>query len=63
MGAYGSERTKQSLKDFPVVDSEDEEEQVSLLLFLLFFLRMQHFPCLLKHDAMDINHLPTTIHI
>ncbi|PIO26299.1 hypothetical protein AB205_0129330 [Aquarana catesbeiana] len=28
VGAYGSERTKQSLKDFPVVDSEDEEEQV-----------------------------------
>lgn len=27
VGAYGSERTKQSLKDFPVVDSEDEEEQ------------------------------------
>lgn len=28
MGAYGAERTKQSLQDFPVVDSEEEEEKV-----------------------------------
>ncbi|NP_001087642.2 tuftelin-interacting protein 11 [Xenopus laevis] len=27
VGAYGSERTKQSIKDFPVVDSEEEEEK------------------------------------
>ncbi|MEE6499304.1 hypothetical protein FKM82_003404 [Ascaphus truei] len=27
VGAYGSERTKQSLQDFPVVDSEEEEEK------------------------------------
>lgn len=29
VGAYGNERTQQSLQDFPVVDSEEEEEQVS----------------------------------
>lgn len=28
VGAYGNERTKQSLQDFPVVDSEEEEEKV-----------------------------------
>uniref|UniRef100_A0A8C7C9Q5 Tuftelin-interacting protein 11 n=1 Tax=Oncorhynchus kisutch TaxID=8019 RepID=A0A8C7C9Q5_ONCKI len=27
VGAYGNERTKQSLQDFPVVDSEEEEEK------------------------------------
>uniref|UniRef100_A0A8C5PIU2 Tuftelin-interacting protein 11 n=1 Tax=Leptobrachium leishanense TaxID=445787 RepID=A0A8C5PIU2_9ANUR len=27
VGAYGSERTKQSLKDFPTVDSEEEEDK------------------------------------
>ncbi|KAG8436394.1 hypothetical protein GDO86_007481 [Hymenochirus boettgeri] len=27
VGAYGSERTKQSIQDFPVVDSEEEEEK------------------------------------
>lgn len=27
VGAYGNERTQQSLQDFPVVDSEEEEEQ------------------------------------
>ncbi|XP_058493162.1 tuftelin-interacting protein 11 [Solea solea] len=27
VGAYGSERTQQSLQDFPVVDSEEEEEK------------------------------------
>ncbi|XP_030624450.1 tuftelin-interacting protein 11 [Chanos chanos] len=27
IGAYGNERTKQSLQDFPVVDSEEEEEK------------------------------------
>lgn len=27
MGAYGSERTTQSLQDFPVVDSEEEAEE------------------------------------
>lgn len=29
VGAYGSERTTQSLQDFPVVDSEEEAEEVS----------------------------------
>lgn len=28
MGAYGSERTTQSLQDFPVADSEEEAEEV-----------------------------------
>lgn len=28
VGAYGNERTQQSLQDFPVVDSEEEEEKV-----------------------------------
>lgn len=28
VGAYGNERTQQSLQDFPVVDSEEEEEEV-----------------------------------
>lgn len=28
VGAYGNERTSQSLQDFPVVDSEEEEEKV-----------------------------------
>nr|ABC69929.1 STIP [Pimephales promelas] len=27
VGAYGNERTQQSLQDFPVIDSEEEEEQ------------------------------------
>ncbi|XP_008334939.1 tuftelin-interacting protein 11 [Cynoglossus semilaevis] len=27
VGAYGSERTKQSLQDFPVIDSDEEEEK------------------------------------
>ena len=27
VGAYGSERTERSLKDFPVYDSEEEEEK------------------------------------
>lgn len=31
VGAYGNERTQQSLQDFPVVDSEEEEEKVSRL--------------------------------
>lgn len=35
VGAYGSERTTQSLQDFPVVDSEEEAEEV-FLGFLLF---------------------------
>lgn len=29
MGAYGSERTTQSLQDFPVVDSDEEAEEVT----------------------------------
>lgn len=29
MGAYGSERTTQSLQDFPVADSEEEAEEVT----------------------------------
>lgn len=29
VGAYGNERTQQSLQDFPVVDSEEEEEKVN----------------------------------
>ena len=29
VGAYGSERTTQSLQDFPVVDSEEEAEEVT----------------------------------
>lgn len=28
VGAYGNERTPQSLQDFPVVDSDEEEEKV-----------------------------------
>lgn len=35
MGAYGSERTTQSLQDFPVVDSEEEAEEVISFLFYL----------------------------
>lgn len=31
VGAYGNERTTQSLQDFPVVDSEEEEEKVDCL--------------------------------
>lgn len=29
VGAYGNERTPQSIQDFPVVDSEEEEEKVN----------------------------------
>lgn len=29
MGAYGSERTTQSLQDFPAADSEEEAEEVT----------------------------------
>lgn len=36
MGAYGNERTQQSLQDFPVVDSEEEEEKVHLTQYQLF---------------------------
>lgn len=35
VGAYGSERTKQSLQDFPAVDSEEEEEKVRNVLLIL----------------------------
>lgn len=31
VGAYGNERTQQSLQDFPVIDSEEEEEKVHLI--------------------------------
>lgn len=36
VGAYGNERTQQSLQDFPVVDSEEEEEKVHLKQYHLF---------------------------
>lgn len=36
VGAYGNERTQQSLQDFPVVDSEEEEEKVHLKQYQLF---------------------------
>lgn len=36
MGAYGNERTQQSLQDFPAVDSEEEEEKVHLKPYQLF---------------------------
>lgn len=31
VGAYGNERTQQSLQDFPVIDSEEEEEKVHFI--------------------------------
>lgn len=34
VGAYGNERTQQSLQDFPVIDSEEEEEKVYLSINL-----------------------------
>lgn len=33
VGAYGNERTTQSLQDFPVADSEEEEEKVNCCFF------------------------------
>lgn len=36
VGAYGNERTQQSLQDFPVVDSEEEEEKVRFKQYQLF---------------------------
>lgn len=41
MGAYGNERTQQSLQDFPVVDSEEEEEKVHLTQYQLFIFVAQ----------------------
>lgn len=38
VGAYGNERTQQSIQDFPVVDSEEEEEKVSCFWIVLFDL-------------------------
>lgn len=38
VGAYGNERTQQSLQDFPVVDSEEEEEKVHLKQYHCFIL-------------------------
>ena len=38
VGAYGNERTQQSLQDFPVVDSEEEEEKVTCRLRMAFAL-------------------------
>ena len=38
VGAYGNERTQQSLQDFPVVDSEEEEEKVYFKQYMLFNL-------------------------
>ena len=35
VGAYGNERTQQSLQDFPVVDSEEEEEKVRYEMIVL----------------------------
>lgn len=47
VGAYGNERTQQSLQDFPVVDSEEEEEKVPLseakLLVCIFAWKSAHF--------------------
>lgn len=37
VGAYGTERTRQSLQDFPVVDSDEEEEKVMLTKFVFAF--------------------------
>lgn len=37
VGAYGNERTQQSLQDFPVVDSEEEEEEVHLKQYPFFY--------------------------
>lgn len=38
VGAYGNERTQQSIQDFPVVDSEEEEEKVSCFWIVIFGL-------------------------
>lgn len=37
VGAYGSERTSQSLQDFPVVDSEEEAEEVFVWFLVHLF--------------------------
>lgn len=39
VGAYGNERTQQSLQDFPVIDSEEEEEKVHFREAKLFALK------------------------
>lgn len=41
VGAYGNERTQQSIQDFPVVDSEEEEEKVSVFQIEL----LVYLPC------------------
>lgn len=53
VGAYGNERTQQSLQDFPVVDSEEEEEKVHLskarLLSYIFVWKVTHFDAVLNY--------------
>lgn len=53
VGAYGNERTQQSLQDFPVIDSEEEEEKVYLsinlcVLFYALYIKTGHFGLILN---------------
>lgn len=52
VGAYGNERTQQSLQDFPVIDSEEEEEKVHLnkakLPVYVFAWKSPHFDPILN---------------
>lgn len=49
VGAYGNERTRQSLQDFPVVDSDEEEEKVQKVLDIFLEAEMSwlQYDCLI----------------
>lgn len=51
VGAYGSERTTQSLQDFPVVDSEEEAEEVSQEMGWILSLPLGTVVCSFVHSA------------
>lgn len=53
MGAYGSERTSQSLQDFPVVDSEEEAEEVGCSSLLLLEAVPDEF-CVIEQHTLSL---------
>lgn len=53
VGAYGNERTQQSLQDFPVVDSEEEEEKVHPKQYQMF--------CFVAEDVFGAKYLQLVI--
>lgn len=60
VGAYGNERTQQSLQDFPVIDSEEEEEKVYLsinlsVLFYALYIKTGNLGLILNFSCLCRN--------